>query len=100
MVSRRSLFGGLAALIAAPAIVRATSIMPVSAPKELGWTNHLTFDGQPIFFDDPIDDAVYTWTDFNQIVEVTLRAHQSQMVDAVSQHNALFSRFKSMALPA
>ena len=30
-ISRRSLFTGLAALVAAPAIVRATSIMPVKA---------------------------------------------------------------------
>lgn len=33
MIQRRSLLTGLAALIAAPAVVRAESLMPVRAPK-------------------------------------------------------------------
>jgi hypothetical protein len=32
-LSRRGFIGGLAALVAAPAVVRAASLMPVSAPK-------------------------------------------------------------------
>lgn len=34
-LTRRSLFGGIAALIAAPAIVRVASIMPVYAPRRI-----------------------------------------------------------------
>lgn len=37
MISRRGLLTGLGALIAAPAIVRATSLMPVRAPLVISW---------------------------------------------------------------
>ena len=39
LLTRRSLFGGVAALLAAPAIVRVQSIMPVKA-----WSDQFTFN--------------------------------------------------------
>lgn len=42
MLSRRGLITGLAAMIAAPAIVRAGSLMPVKAEKLVGFTIYTT----------------------------------------------------------
>lgn len=50
---RRSFLGALVGLIAAPAIVRASSIMPISAPRGL------TFRGIPLVFDDFTVPRVY-----------------------------------------
>ena len=44
--SRRSLITGLVSFLAAPAVVRAASLMPVKALLK-----PLTFQGVPIFFD-------------------------------------------------
>lgn len=39
-ISRRSLFGGVAALVAAPAIVRVSSLMPVGIPPVMFYTSY------------------------------------------------------------
>ena len=59
-LSRRSLIGSLISLVAAPAIVRAGSLMPVKA-MDVG----LTLDGVPIEF-----DAVFEWSPYYTLVPV------------------------------
>lgn len=71
-LSRRALFGGLAALVAAPAIVRVASIMPVRAlPPTLS---------------------------FSEMVAGTLRDHPEAISRNVSTANALMRHLREMRL--
>lgn len=55
--SRRALITGLISLVAAPAIVRAGSLMPVKQMIER--SPHLSLNGVPIYFDDLAVKPVY-----------------------------------------
>jgi hypothetical protein len=56
-INRRSLITGLISLVAAPAIVRAGSLMPVKQMVDRG--PHLSLNGVPIYFDDLAVKPVY-----------------------------------------
>jgi len=78
-VSRRGLLTGLASLLAAPAIVRVTSLMPVKAlgPPELV--------------------LPYTYGEnetFSQLVTQTMRRHRSLVIANITENNALLSMLK------
>ncbi len=79
MLSRRSLFGGLAALVAAPAIVRVANIMQVSPQKII----------IPAYEFAPVQ---YPWSNLDEIVTTTLRVRADDIAKSVIQHNALFTR--------
>ena len=57
--SRRSLITGLVSFLAAPAVVRAASLMPVKALRPA-----LTFQGVPILFDDMIPLQELMWSGY------------------------------------
>lgn len=64
-LSRRGLFGGFAALLAAPAIVRVASIMPVKALPT-----------------------------FEEMVREVIRSHPSEFWRQLADNNALFERLR------
>lgn len=56
MITRRSLITSLVTFVAAPAIVRATSIMPARSPNHLLWPLHAKLHGR-LFIGDFYLDA-------------------------------------------
>ena len=86
MIGRRSIIKVFAGILAAPAIVRASSLMPISAPafvEDLGWTGELFFRGGMTAFDDPRATGAYM-----------LRGDLAAMISA---NNALYARLKVMS---
>ncbi len=83
MINRRGIIGGLISLFAAPAIVRAGSLMPVKAVSDLPpW---------PIDWG-PVWSNIQVYPSFNEMVTEALRKHAREVVDNVSQQNAFWWR--------
>ena len=74
--TRRGLLLGFASLLAAPAIVRASSLMPV---KQLL--------GELELWDGPADT-------FSEMVTATLRKRGPRLYDSVTQHNAFYEALR------
>lgn len=66
--SRRALLGQLVGLVAAPAIVRASSLMKVKPLPMSGWPEAYPFTMH--FYDTDTGDRVYIWREGNIIWEV------------------------------
>lgn len=85
MLSRRSLFGGLAGLFAAPSIVRAANLMPVNAPKEA------LYEWKQIAVPISIDELV-SECDFADMVTKTLAVREAEFAANIKRNNALLRR--------
>ena len=90
-MKRRGFLNGVGSLLFAPAIVRASSIMPVSVvPKEVFSAAEYTLQVEPMawgseYFDNEV---------FSQLVTNTLREKQDELRKTVIDSNALFVRLK------
>jgi hypothetical protein len=81
MIERRSFLKGISALFAAPAIVRAESLMPIRGIIVPIWPG----------------ETITPWPTLSEIVETTLRNRSGQIADMLLSNNALFQRLSVAA---
>lgn len=89
-MDRRSFLGSILAACAAPAIVRADSLMRI-VPRDVGV---MTFATQEVSLGFTIDqpDLILCGDSFAEIVAYTFRKHQKEIRDSVIARNAFLRK--------
>ncbi len=83
-LARRSFLFGM---FAAPAIVRASSLMPVKLFEPIG---------TPLVYDDILDEVNRLWPNLSDIVQATLRDYHGDLADDFLRNNTLLARLSGL----